>query len=703
MEGNSKLTPPASATPTDSKPESPQANDHIAHQAPSKLPPCDQCRRRKVKCQQSNQGSCDRCLQSSLTCTREIQRKKRGPKKGSGSVIAKLRGESEHGRVQETGLPPFNLQSLDMQLPGSRQRTYTNGSVNSSPLGSPIASQYSDYGPTTDPLNMPRSVPLGFGDEISTLSNGGFSYAGIQLPSAWQIADDQPLLQYPAQTSADGYLSVNDLAHQIFQEPIAMTDSAPYPQPSVTSAAIGRPNSIDAILTGSAPATVPSEAVSNASSPRPAHGPKYLYRSNSGQSQVEPRLMALASEIGVSAQLLSQCVKQWFRHIYPIHPILHEATFMKMLNKAEELSIQDKILVLSLCAVTVTHAAPPSDLTLQNKQDLGRELLRQCLHLRHTYEWIETATLTTIVSSFCLCITYFEIKQVRSHHFFLREAIGFAREMHADTARLTEDPIELICRRRMLALLFITERGCAILRNKPISMMRLPHIPKHYFDEHDEVVLAGFTSLCNLFSTLDEKFVQLWYANDPEEVLETSPIENVAAIQHELNKLSFANVRMTDIQKADVLITQQWLRLIFWQASMRQGLISSTATDEVFFYNYPIVIARDLCQVMRGMEYAAILVHGLGIFEKVFEVSVHSLYHQCLFTDRLSISYTLMDALTLVKVDWATSNDLRYLFGCLSASPNSHSTYVKVLENKINLEKSGARNPANPTGETFGR
>lgn len=579
-------------------------------------------------------------------------------------------------RAQEVGLPPFDLQSLDMQLPAFRQRTYTNGSVDSSPLASPHGSHFSDYGHTTDPMNMPRSVPLGFGDEISPLGNGGFSHAGIQFPSAWQMAEDQPLLQYPSPPSANGYLSVNDLAHQIFQEHSPTTDHTTYSQPPTMGAPPGRPNSIDAILTGSNPSAAPSEAVSTASSPPPPHGPKYLYRSSSSHAQVEPRLTALASEIGFSAQLLSQCVKQWFRHIYPISPILHEPTFMQMLNQQEELSTQDKILVLAVCAVTVTHAAPPSDLTLQNKQDSARELLKQCLHLRYTYEWIETATLTTVISSYCLCIVYFEIKQVRSHHFFLREAIGLAREMHADTERATEDPVQLICRKRMLALLFITERGCAILRNKPISMTRLPHIPKDYFDEHDELVLAGFTSLCNLFSILDEKFVHLWYANDPEEELETSKFENVAAIQHQLNNLSFHNAKMTDIQKADVLITHQWLRLIFWQASMRQGLISSTSTNHVFFYDYPILIARDLCQVMRGMDYDAILVHGLGIFEKVFEVS-----------------YTLMDALTLAKVDWATSDELRYLFGCLSASPNSHSTYVKVLENKINFEKSAAQNP----------
>jgi hypothetical protein len=50
----------------------------------------------------------------------------------------------------------------------------------------------------------------------------------------------------------------------------------------------------------------------------------------------------------------------------------------------------------------------------------------------------------------------------------------------------------------------------------------------------------------------------------------------------------------------------------------------------------------------------------LGQFEKVFEVA-----------------YTLMDALTIAKV----------LFSCLSASPDSHNTYVRMLETKMNGEQ----------------
>jgi hypothetical protein len=60
----------------------------------------------------------------------------------------------------------------------------------------------------------------------------------------------------------------------------------------------------------------------------------------------------------------------------------------------------------------------------------------------------------------------------------------------------------------------------------------------------------------------------------------------------------------------------------------------------------------------------------LGQFEKVFEVA-----------------YTLMDALKIAKVPWSESEELRYLFSCLSASPDSHNTYVRMLETKMNGEQ----------------
>lgn len=384
----------------------------------------------------------------------------------------------------------------------------------------------------------------------------------------------------------------------------------------------------------------------------------------------EVRIAALAAEAGMSSSMMSQCVKQWFHHLYPIMPVIHQSTFGRKLNSLEDLSPEDKCLVLSMCAVTILHASPPSDLTLDAKKDLGRQFLSHFLNIRRGSEWIETASLTTIIASYFASVSYFELKQPRSSNFYVREATGMALEqgLQLDSFYVGMNHVAEICHRRTFALLFVTERGASILRNKPISITKLPSLPMDFFDDEDPGILTGFQCLCQLFALLDEKFIEVWRSSESQTARPS--VENIAAIQHSLSGLSFDSANLRDIQRADVQITQQWLRLIFWQASMRQGIISSTSETPAFTYSYPIMIAKSLCEQMSNMTVNAVAVHGLGIFEKVFEVA-----------------YTLMDALTISKIPWSESDELRYLFACLSASPNSHSTYVRMLETKLDGQK----------------
>lgn len=326
--------------------------------------------------------------------------------------------------------------------------------------------------------------------------------------------------------------------------------------------------------------------------------------------------------------------------------------------------MEEKVLILSLCAVTVLHDSPEVDLSLAKRHQLGQRFLDLAIQMRKNYDWIEHSTLSAIQTSYYICVALFELKKPRSHHFYLREAIGMAYDqgLHSESTYIGMDPIQKICARRTFAVLFVTERGLAILRNKSATIVNLPAVPSDFFDEQDRMVLAGFTALSSLFSVLDEKFIDLWRSDSTS----TSPHENIAAIQDSLNQFYVDTTLLTDVQKADVLITHQWLRLIFWQASMRQGLVSSDATEAMFYYNYPILIAKDMCSVINELSFEAIVVHGLGIFEKIFEVA-----------------YTLMDALTIAEMQWSESQDLRLLFKCLGSSPNSENTYVKMLETKV--------------------
>lgn len=76
----------------------------------------------------------------------------------------------------------------------------------------------------------------------------------------------------------------------------------------------------------------------------------------------------------------------------------------------------------------------------------------------------------------------------------------------------------------------------------------------------------------------------------------------------------------TAIQKADLLITQQWLRLIVWQSSFRQSLLSWTAPHESMHFGFPLAIARSTANVLQSLPSTAVEVHGMGIFEKIFEI-----------------------------------------------------------------------------------
>jgi hypothetical protein len=53
---------------------------------------------------------------------------------------------------------------------------------------------------------------------------------------------------------------------------------------------------------------------------------------------------------------------------------------------------------------------------------------------------------------------------------------------------------------------------------------------------------------------------------------------------------------------------------------MRQGLLSSNAEDESMTFRYPLKIAYSLIDVISSLPTTSIEVHGMGIFEKIFEI-----------------------------------------------------------------------------------
>lgn len=575
--------------------------------------PCDQCHRRKVKC--DGDTPCVKCLASELQCTREIVRKRRGPKKGSGSVIAQLRHENTGSRS-----PTGDYPDEDGAIPYSSSPNDSPDIARGPPqvyLPSPLEARNPMFN------NMPQQSPT------SSRPSTGVSPSSTTSPMPWQLDYGTP--PSPHQPGSDHFITVNELARRIFYTDDRSSNLTPAGPTSAPSSATTRPpTSIAALLstspttnsilhpltqsssTSSAPHTPLSRPPSSRGLPSDHFAVSLSIR---GNAQSPTQIHALAAAVDLPHDIIFQCINLWFGYIYPIMPVIHEASFRRLISRDAPLREDEKCLIMAMCALACLSTT--TEFELEARKELGEAFVKKFIELRSNFDYIETATLNTIIANVFMQTSYFELKKPRSAYIYLREATGLCQELgfYEEKTYKGMAHVQSICHRRAVALLFVTERGLSILRNKPITMHELTFLPEEFFDDEDPSVMIGFQCISRLFSLLDKNFVHIW--NSPPVAghahKTASAPEELVRVQHNLKALSFETSGLSDIQKADVMITQQWLRLVFWQAAMRQGFVSSTSGEQSLSYDYPVDIAKSLCSELSRLPVHAVIVHGLGI------------------------------------------------------------------------------------------
>jgi hypothetical protein len=312
---------------------------------------------------------------------------------------------------------------------------------------------------------------------------------------------------------------------------------------------------------------------------------------------------------------LAHDIDQFFSNLYPIWPIIDQKTFRECLKHSEQIDYSQACLILSICALSALHIPESNSPLEEPRRKRAQRFIRQCLQLRSNFEYIENATIVTVQTSLFLSVAEVELQRVRSSWFLLREAIMLAQDLgcyEAVSIRLNLNPAETLTIQRTLYSLSLTERGLTLLRNKPFAIICFDSPPAQRFDGEDPRVLVGLQSLSKLFNLLDTRFLETWMSGSTETAAPETK-EQILNAQHTLAGLRFDVDNLTDIQKADILITQQWLRLVFWQLSMRQGLLSSASEDATLSYQFPCVIAKSLCAALGEISMAAVFIHGMAI------------------------------------------------------------------------------------------
>lgn len=215
---------------------------------------------------------------------------------------------------------------------------------------------------------------------------------------------------------------------------------------------------------------------------------------------------------------------------------------------------------------------------------------------------------------------------------YLREAITKAQLLRIDReatyASLPEAEQQLL--RRILWLLFVTERGVAMLHKLPVILRPNVLRPSVLYpisntspdsSTRNIHVLPAFLKLVHLFWTFDQSGIFELLRNADADV---SSMESLARGCLELlqRKLTvddgtgseeFFSQDANDVQKADMLVTRHWMRAVLWRAALRFGVVVPGMN--------PVDVAGEFLALVGQLPTSALESQGPTLEFKTYEIA----------------------------------------------------------------------------------
>ncbi|BCS26789.1 Zn(II)2Cys6 transcription factor [Aspergillus puulaauensis] len=374
-------------------------------------------------------------------------------------------------------------------------------------------------------------------------------------------------------------------------------------------------------------------------------------------------------------RLMKRCVDVYLRQMYPVMPLCRPSTLVQWAGRPLELEPNEESMLFALCALVTAFLCGRSESIIGCGEwaSASQRLLEKSLSMRSAYNFIEDGTVLTLLASFFVAVTHFELHNARQSWFYLREAITLAQALglHTDEFYCGLDYVDAFYCRRIYNILFVTERSFAIARQKPVFLqgpLELLPVPESDagLEEQPEIDLE-FRQLVRVYSEIGIDFFHFWSRTGSN----SSKSWKLRGSDLRLN--SDYCVAMSETQKADILVTQHWLDLILWRAALEQGLLSTGAESRSRTFSYPEDIALSLLKTLTALPQESVEVHGLGIFEKINDVgNTLADFIQC------STNLTGWTATTAQNLDRLGSIQKH-----LSLSPNSHTLFAGSLGRRL--------------------
>jgi len=118
--------------------------------------------------------------------------------------------------------------------------------------------------------------------------------------------------------------------------------------------------------------------------------------------------------------------------------------------------------------------------------------------------------------------------------------------------------------------------------------------------------LSAFISLCSMFKALAEASI-----NTSQSALEVS--------YRQLLQLPDPAEGYNQLQKADVGVTQHWMKLHLWKLAVSRIKMTTESDGDITSVLFPLQVVRDLLAEVSALSVDSLEAHGSGMELKLFE------------------------------------------------------------------------------------
>ncbi|KAI5856769.1 hypothetical protein GGS23DRAFT_601033 [Durotheca rogersii] len=371
-------------------------------------------------------------------------------------------------------------------------------------------------------------------------------------------------------------------------------------------------------------------------------------------------------------QVVDYCSRRFFEDLAPTIPILTpEYVGILKTRAASESGSEAYCVLLGVCAMVILQVEKTGaqswgqSMVVEDNAAYGWLLLEEALAAHRHLTRKSSPSLDSVLLVFFIYACHAILFHHSQAFFFIREATTLLLLIKPEDM----DTLSQMLAERLFWVLLISERSHAIRYRRPSTLQVTslsPSLPSS--DNEANNSLAGFRCLAALFQSLDTTFIALLNQEVLSRPLPADALDGVEiAINTALNHSSPDSLHPT--QKANLRITQLWLRIILWQLRLRLGHLVDQGPLPSRTYRYPLEVAKDLTLSTRDLPVVSVQVHGVGITEKVFDVA-------CAVINVLA-------GVPVEITETAAEEDLRYIRKLMQQLPGGSTVYDALLAKHI--------------------